>query len=254
MAPRRHFLQGLTNIIRFNWHFYVLAGILVLASGSLAFFLPAPFPIFAYAIAGTIFFATLVSLAVSAWVYDFSSLYRLDWLKDFPFGQNFLINIHAGFDEISPALVKRFPQARLRVFDFYDPSKHTEISIKRARRHRQPYPGTETIDTDAPLPLATGSVGLCVLFLSAHEIRSISERTRFFRELHRCLQPSGQIIVVEHLRDLPNFLAYTFGFFHFLSHRTWLVTFAGAGLHLASEEKITPFLSIFTLTVRGNAP
>ncbi|MES2649184.1 MAG: hypothetical protein V4717_20065 [Bacteroidota bacterium] len=38
-----------------------------------------------------------------------------------------IINVHAGFDETSSLLAARYPAAFLKVFDFYDPLKHTEI-------------------------------------------------------------------------------------------------------------------------------
>ena len=44
-----------------------------------------------------------------------------------------------------------------------------------------------------------------------------TERTLFFKELHRILKREGELVIVEHLRDLPNFLAYTIGFFHYWS-------------------------------------
>ena len=81
------------------------------------------------------------------------------------------------------------------------------------------------------------------------------KRTAFFRELRRVLKPDGEIFVTEHFRDLPNFLAYTIGCFHFLSRaRTWERTFAEAGLRIAREQKTTPFITTFILEKDGTAP
>ena len=86
-----------------------------------------------------------------------------------------------------------------------------------------------------------------------NEIRQEAERTVFFKELHRILNPQGQIIVTEHLRDLPNFLAYTIGFFHFIAKHSWFKTFENAQLTLQQELKITPFISTFILDTNGTA-
>jgi hypothetical protein len=49
------------------------------------------------------------------------------------------------------------------------------------------------------------------------------------------------------LRDLPNFMAYNIGYFHFLSKASWLDTFEKTQLTLKTELKITPFISTFLL-------
>ena len=45
-----------------------------------------------------------------------------------------ITNINAGFDETSYILDDKFPNATIKAFDFYDAEKHTEASIKRARK------------------------------------------------------------------------------------------------------------------------
>ncbi|MCO5935136.1 class I SAM-dependent methyltransferase [Mucilaginibacter sp. RB4R14] len=157
-----------------------------------------------------------------------------------------IVNIHAGFDETSEILNAKFPAAKLTVLDFYNPLKHTEVSIKRARNAYKPFHATkQVITTNLQLPNKYADDILIVF--AAHEIRNERERIAFFKEIKRIVKPEGNIIVVEHLRDLPNFLAYNIGFFHFLSRPAWYVTFTGAGLKVISEKKLTPFVNIFKL-------
>lgn len=127
--------------------------------------------------------------------------------------------------------------------DFYDPNQHTEVSIERARRAYRPLPDTISIISNK-IPLPSNSVDKIFLLLATHEIRNQEERETFFKECKRILRAQGSIIVLEHLRDFPNFLVYTIGFFHFHSHRTWLNTFRTAGLILRAEKKVTPFLLV----------
>jgi hypothetical protein len=163
-----------------------------------------------------------------------------------------IVNIHAGFDETSQLLRSRYPEASLMVLDFYDPAKHTEVSIERARRAYAPYPGTVTIDTEH-VPLTTGNADIIYLLFAAHEIRNAAERIGFFRQLRNALHRNGKIIVTEHLRDPANFIAYNFGFFHFHAGGTWKRTFDEAGLDVEEMFKITPFITTFILRKNGSA-
>ena len=86
------------------------------------------------------------------------------------------------------------------------------------------------------------------LLSSAHEIRSNSEKTIFLSECNRILKPEGKVILVEHLRDLPNFLAFSIGFTHFFSKKTWKDVFSKASLKLSKEVKFTPFMSVFSFS------
>ena len=250
--------EGVRNIVRFNWHFYAaaavgalgLAAALALAPENSVWQLGCRLALLA------VLLPTLVSLGVSWYVYDASGLYAFGWLPPLagPSPRR-LLNIHAGFDETSALLRQQFPAAELRVFDFYDPALHTEVSIRRARAAAAPYPGTEAVRPHA-LPLPAAATDWVLVLLAAHEIREPAQRVAFLREIRRVLAPGGRAVVLEHLRDPANFLAYTIGFLHFYSRATWLAAFRGAGLHLLHEQKLTPFLSAFILIPNddGNAP
>ncbi len=194
---------------------------------------------------------TLVSLIVSFYVYDLSGFYELRWLDGVTDddGEG-IANINAGFDETSALLGERFKNSQLRVCDFYDASRHTEPSIMRARKAYPPFPGTQNISTRA-LPFETASMGKVFAIMSAHEIRDAKERSAFFSEINRSLSRDGHAIVVEHLRDAANLLAYNIGAFHFYSRATWLKTFDTAKLTVVNEKKITPFLTAFFLIKNG---
>lgn len=248
MSVRKR-LQGVTNIIRFNWHFYLI-GLLSLALlvivwtclGSTA--ANAIVVVAIVAVSWNLF----VSLAVSAYVYDFSGFYTLTWLRRYlQTDGNRVANVHAGFDETSGLIAGLHPMVSLSVYDFYDAARHTEVSIRRARAAYGAYPGTTQMDTRNAV-LADGTYDLILLILAAHEIRSEAEAVSFFSGLKDHLAHGGRIIVVEHLRDTANFMAYTIGFFHFLSRRRWLRVFNAAGLVVEAEEKINPFISLFCLS------
>jgi SAM-dependent methyltransferase len=243
--------QGILNIIRFNWHFYVIALLLIVAMFFVLKFLPRPLQITAIIILSLAIAGITISLIVSFYIYDYSGLYSLNWLDKLPIGSDKqLVNINAGFDETSPVIQEKYPGCNLLVFDFYDRSKHTEISIERARKAYPAYPGTKPINT-YDIPLKANSIDYIFLVFSAHEIRNDDERAEFFRQLGNALKKDGKIIVTEHQRDINNFIAYNIGFFHFFSSGTWKQTFTNAGLFIESAFKVTPFISTFVLIKNG---
>lgn len=253
MGKMRKPFQGVFNIVRFNWHFYALSlGFLLLLTVSYNY-VNEPFRLISAVLFFGIILTNFITLFVSFYVYDLSDLYKLNWLNDLETKEDSeIVNINAGFDETSELLKDKFKDSRLVVFDFYDPGKHTEVSIKRARKAYPPYPNTQQVATNC-LPLADDSADKVFAILSAHEVRNEKEQKIFFTEIKRILKPDGQIIVIEHLRDAANFLAYNIGFFHFHSKRAWLKTFASSGLKVKKEIKITPFITTFILEKNGTS-
>lgn len=251
MAVGRRPLQGIKNIIRFNWHFYLLVAMILLTLLAIQNFLPQSVQ---FVISGIIALSSLtviVSLFVSYYIYDQSTLYDLEWLNDL--NELNCLNIHAGFDETSELIQSKFPNCHLTICDFYNPEIHTEISIKRARKAFPPHPNNIRVDSQK-LPFADHTFDRAFAILSAHEIRSTDERTAFFKELQRIIKIKGEIYIVEHLRDLNNMLAYSIGAFHFHSRSSWLSNFKDAGLIVVKESKITPFITIFKLKKHGITP
>ncbi len=247
MGTIRKPFQGITNIIRFNWHYYLIILTVILLISIFKSTLPPPFPQIANAVLLVSIIPVGLSILISIYVYDLSGLYNLKWLDGLGIAKGgTMIHITAGFDENSAALQAKFPDPEFHVFNFYDPLKNTEISIRRAIKAYPPFPGTINIDSTR-LPLADHVADTVFVLLSAHEIRLDAGRIAFFMELKRVLAPGGKIIVLEHLRDLPNFIAYTIGAFHFFSRAAWKHDFKSANLQLLQEIKITPFMSAFIL-------
>ncbi len=250
MEKIRKPFQGVFNILRFNWHFYVIGFIIVFLLLITASHFNKPLQFYVYTFCAFALGSTLISLLISFFIYDVSELYKLKWIKK-DTADNLIVTINAGFDETSHLLKNRFKDVEFIMLDFYDPLKHTEVSIKRARAAYPPPSDTRSTET-TKLALKDNSVDKVFVILAAHEIRNEAERVLFFKELNRIIKPTGQIYITEHLRDLPNFLAYTVGFFHFYSKNSWHKTFKKANLIIKQELKITPFISTFILNKNGN--
>ena len=243
-------LEGTLNILRFNWPRYALALAAVTLGTGLLLAVPVPRPlrvVLGLGIALGTWWA-LGSVVVSYWVYDRSGMYEWTWLGSFlPRPPRRWVNVHCGFDETSPALERVFPGARGEVLDLYDPRVMTEGSIRRARRHMRG-------DRDArgaglrALPLIPArSFDAAFCLLAAHELRLPQQRAMLFRELHRLVRPEGHVVVVEHLRDPANFVAFGPGFLHFHPRRLWRGLALDHGFVLDREMSLTPFVRAFLL-------
>lgn len=246
MEIKRRKFQGVLNILSFNRHFYY-GGFTFLACIIVSKVLFNWSDILFWIVIPSFIYGLIMPLIISAYVYDFSGYYNFDWLKkcdlDFTTTQQ-IVNINAGFDETSFILKHHFSNANLSVFDFYNSKQHTEPAIVRARKVSIVYPNTQQIASNK-IPLSNQSVDAVFLLSAAHEIRKHDEKIIFLKECHRICKPHSKVIMVEHLRDLPNFLAFTIGFTHFFSQQTWKNAFTLAGFSNIQEIKFTSFMSVF---------
>lgn len=242
-APGKY--DGVLQIIRYNWSLYVLtffAAMSCIAAGELVRSRAAR----AIAPLGVILICWMaISLLASHYIYDRSKLYDFRWMLDrLPRQPNTWMNIHCGLDQSSHLLLSLFPNAERQILDIFDPSEMTEPSIARARRNNAAPTETFTANFRA-LPASSGSCDAVFLIFAAHEIRKRSSRCEFFAEIARVLSARGTVVMIEHLRDLPNLAAFGPGFLHFQSRREWINLAASADLALVNEFSITPFVRVF---------
>jgi SAM-dependent methyltransferase len=247
MEIKRRKLQGVLNILSFNRHFYVfgLIALALIITSHVMFNWP---DLLFWIIIAAFLYGLIMPLIVSAYVYDYSGYYDFNWLKKFNIedsNSKQILNINAGFDETSFIIKNLFPKSGLQVFDFYNAERHTEPAIIRARKVSLVYPNTQQIISNS-IPLKDNSVDIIFLLSAAHEIRSHEEKVQFLKECHRLCKQDAKVIMVEHLRDFPNFIAFSIGFTHFFSRKTWENAFEKAGFSSFAETKFTPFMSIFS--------
>jgi SAM-dependent methyltransferase len=231
--------RGMIQIWKYNQRFYLLSLSAFLALGLAAFWMPPLLRAFLLTGVTAGLFWTLASLAVSHYIYDRSALYDFGWLR----APRHWLTIHSGLDETSALLRARFPGASARVFDMYDPRVMTEPSIAKAREVTV-NPPAERVDWRA-LPARDGEFDTVFLIFAAHELRSPQSRDELFREVARVLDNGGTVVLMEHLRDAPNFLAFGPGCWHFWPRSEWLRAAGTAGLYVAQEFRVTPFVRVF---------
>lgn len=81
MEKVRKPFQGVLNIVRFNWHFYVIAIIVILGCNFLTIILAKSYSTFIDMGSFLVAFLMLTSLFVSYYVYDLSGIYSLKWIN-----------------------------------------------------------------------------------------------------------------------------------------------------------------------------
>ncbi len=242
-APR---FRGVLQIVRFNWPFFVTAPLVVLLAGLGAMLVGGVARLVLVGFVAAAAYWTLASLIASHWIYDLSVLTHWGWLATyFPAMPGRLVNLHSGFDDTSGVLRQAFPRAQWRTWDLHDPTRMSEASIARARRASSG-PPAEQVDA-ASLPARTAELDGAFLIFAAHEFRTGAAREALCAELHRVLKPNGKLVLVEHMRDLPNFMAYGPGFLHFLGRAEWLRLARVAGFEINHELRVTPFVRVFVL-------
>ncbi len=241
---RQRRLHGVRQILEFNWPQYVVGLAVVSVAGTIAAAMPIAVwraTLIVGAALGT--WWLLMSILVSWWIYDHSGLTSWQCLRADGDGPARWLNVHAGFDETSDKLAALWPRARGAVVNTHDPATMTEGSLARARPRSQCSIPTLVGRADK-LPLDDAMFDRVFLLFAAHEVRSGQTRVQLFKEARRVLAADGKAIIVEHLRNLPNFLAFGLGFFHFFSHGTWVRDAAEAGLTLR-RTNLNPFVAMY---------
>jgi len=239
---------GMLRVVLFNWPVYVFAA--ACASGSIGAALLFPPSLMRYlllAAAALGLWQALASLVASHWVYDRSSFRGGLWLDLFkpPDGAS-IVSVHSGYDEIGANLQKRFAGLKIATVDLFPALGRREFSIIMAKTAYPPSsrPICTTINN---WPITERSVDLVLIAFAAHELRQAGQKEMLFKQAAGVLKSKGQIVLVEHLRDWPNFLAFGPGFMHFASGNEWRRCIAVAGLKIVRHYKITPFVEVFVL-------
>ncbi len=242
-------MNGARRIFLYNWPVYVgtwLAAVLVLAVaprlGALSGLLAVG--------AATAIAWSVCSLAVSHYVYDRSPLVAGEWVRGLlPANVAAWVAIDAGLDA-EVALDAVMPGKCIARLDLYDGDVVRAPSVQRARATTTRVHRATAIKATS-LPLASGSCDVVAVVFSAHEVHRAANRDTFFVELARVLRPGGRLLLVEHVRDLANFAAFGPGFLHFAPRAEWMRLARHAGLAVAVEQRVTPWVMALALEKRA---
>ena len=234
---------GPTDVIAFNIAQFVLgpvAGVLAL----FAALTPLPFPLrVGLIVAGVLAIEmTISAIAATWWVFGHRADRRWAWVHDRAGTPRRWINLTTGFDDSTATMQHSIPGSGVAV-DVFDTTVQHDAALLRARRRFPPasrsVPVEMAVDT-----IESGSADVVFLLMAAHEAHG-SARLALFRSAARALSAGGRLVLVEHLRDAANTLAFGPGAWHFSTRADWLAAALAAGLDLVEETRLTPFVAGF---------
>jgi SAM-dependent methyltransferase len=231
-------------VIGFNLVPYILGPFVVVALFLLAAS-AAPWPVRIVAAIAACMAAILTIGAVLAviLVFDLRAPDRWAWVADAADDPGRWLNVTTGFDD-STDWLRRTIGGEGAALDVFDGRADHEAALQRARRRFPP----DDASVASPRTIGGGrsseQVDTAFLLMSAHEAHG-PDRDDLFEAIADRLRPGGRLILVEHLRDLPNALAFGPGAWHFQPRATWIETAGRAGLRPVTEVGLTPFVRGF---------
>jgi hypothetical protein len=101
MQPVRKKFEGVYNLIRFNWHYYVILFLALVIIFFTGYFIE-KYRLFATIFIVTILLISFFPIVATYYIYDRSPLYKFTWFRDnVGYRPARIVNIHAGFDMTS---------------------------------------------------------------------------------------------------------------------------------------------------------
>jgi len=201
----------------------------------------------AAAIGGAIQLA-LASGAI-AWVFGAGATSRWAWIAEAAGRPDHWANVTTGFDDSTDELRRRLPGTDGVAIDLFDPDVAHERAITRVRRRAAPpSPPIRATSLADVLPKKLDAV---FLLMAAHEVDP-GDRPLVFDAIANAIGPRGRLVLVEHLRDGANALAFGPGARHFQTRATWVRLGQAAGLRLEDDVPLTLFVRGFVF-VRDEA-
>ncbi len=234
---------GTISTLLYNWPIFsgaLACGLVALAAST---FLNNPWN-WILLLGGLIVLILIVNILVASFiVYDWGQKREYDRLAELGnlTEANVVIDITCGKLRGTRGLLSQFQQGHYFVIDIYEPKKMTDPALRRAREMEPPLEANRRIyrrsgsPTSLPIPHNWADVVYCSF--SLHELQRSEDRQAIFREFARILKPDGKLLMAEHGRDFPNFVAFGLGVFSFLTPATWTRHITDAGLTIQHHER-----------------
>jgi ubiquinone/menaquinone biosynthesis C-methylase UbiE len=195
-------------------------------------------------IAGLGSFGLILNILFASFiVYDWGHKREYDRLLELAglHSANVVIDITCGKLRGTQGLLSRLKQGHYFLIDIYDGQKMTDSALRRAREMAPPLESDRRIyrrtGQAESLPIPHNWADLVYCSFSLHELQHSQDRQKIFAEFARILKPNGKLLMAEHGRDLPNFVAFGLGVFSFLTPAAWDKYMREAGFVIKHHER-----------------
>jgi ubiquinone/menaquinone biosynthesis C-methylase UbiE len=235
--------SGTLSTLVYNWPIFggaLFFGGVALTAG---FWLESPWNWILW-IAGIGSIGLILNILIASFiVYDWGSKREYDRLIELADLQqaNVIIDITCGKLRGTQGLLSRLKQGHYFLIDVYDAKKMTDPALRWAREMAPPLEAERRIyrRTASPeaLPIPHNWADVVYCSFSLHELQNNEDRQKIFAEFARILKPNGKLLLAEHGRDLPNFIAFGLGVLSFFSPGTWAKHIKEAGLTIQHHER-----------------
>ena len=229
---------GVGRVVLLNWPKYV-AAVSALALGVTAVSYSRGMARLEFALlCALIAYGTAASLLATWWVYDHEAQRLYQRIADHRHGTAPWVLVHAGFDE-SHGRLHALLGPPAHHFDI-GPSSDRSRSLRRAHA----LSGRDGVPVVGALPVGDASIGLVVVLFGIHELHSDSDAVALLRELTRITVGDGSVVIVEHLIDVANIVAYGPAAWHFSTGGRWRNAVTSAGMRLKSATRVGGLVTV----------
>ena len=235
--------SGTISTLLYNWPIFggaLLFSLIALAASTLV---ETPWN-WIFGIAGVGTLGLIFNILIASFiVYDWGHKREYDRLAELGdlSKANVLIDITCGKLRGTRGLLSHLRQGHYFVIDIYDAEKMTDPALRRAREMEPPLDTERRIYqrqgnySNLPIPHNWADAVYCSF--SLHELPNKADQHTIFAEFARILKPNGKLLIAEHGRDLPNFLAFGLGVLSFFSPTTWSNHMTETGFTIRHHER-----------------
>jgi hypothetical protein len=185
---------------------------------------------------------TAAAVIVTWRVFGADAAARWDWVRSASARSTRWLNLTTGFDD-STGRLQAIVDGVGRTIDVFDLTRAPDAPLRRAREAFPPAGLTVPVAGLAAV-VEPASAETVFLLMSAHETHG-HERHALFLAARQALGSGGRVVLVEHLRDLANIVAFGPGAWQFSRRDDWLRSASEAGLVLIDERRLDPWVSGF---------
>jgi SAM-dependent methyltransferase len=234
--------SGVGRVICFNWPKYVGALITLTVLGIAQTLANGLLRLGLVVLLLGLTYGIFASLVATWWAYDYRACEVYQAIATGHRAGGSWLLVHAGLDESYGRLTEQIgePAAIVDV----GPPGTTSRSLKRAHA----LVGRTGVPISKVSDFKSASIDTVVVLFGIHELRDPQQAVALLTEMRRITRPSGSILIIEHLRDVPNFSVYGPAILHFGSASQWKKAILSSSLRLRSLHRVAGLISILATT------